>query len=635
MTSAELAAGYSFVGDAITVIMGTCLLIMIRQSLFFSQDTNFRLFKRALHVVIMGALANILFYQVLEQYPMAVVPVFILRDINHLALLMALYIFILYVRNVLELKGLLSTAVTHGTHLLFFVALVLDMISPWTHFGFYRADGLWFDSVYIKPFTFAYIYAIVVMMVLVILCGRLMIREIRATLISVELVAAVILYAQNAKGTNSFTTFTFIMPMLVVFSMLHSKPYDLVSGALDIGAFPSYLEHVKKKHSTMNFVVLELQLGEFQQLPEELGKAIYSIWYNYFRKTTLFLLQKGIYVLAIEDKVDERAMDILHFLSDKEFPSYYQRFRIPYRVMVLNDIDSIWTLGDMNAAIAYFRARMKLNTVLYADEEDKHEIRTNRVLIRQLADIKEKNDINDPRVLMYCQPIWDNSSKKFKTAEVLMRMMLPEVGFVYPSRFIPLAEQNGYIHTLTRIILHKACIGVNSLLAQGYELERVSVNVAISEFHDDNLCEEIAEIIASHGLDNGKIGIELTESETTDDYQRLQEKIAYMKTKGICFYLDDFGTGYSNFDRALSLGMDVVKFDKSLVEKADVDEAMGTTLRYFSEALKRMNYRILFEGVETEEQDDFCKECGADYIQGFIHSKPVPFDKFKDYLEKS
>ena len=100
-------------------------------------------------------------------------------------------------------------------------------------------------------------------------------------------------------------------------------------------------------------------------------------------------------------------------------------------------------------------------------------------------------------------------------------------------------------------------------------------------------------------------------------------------------YLDDFGSGYSNLDRIFGINFDVIKFDRSLLQFAN-DTALGNTvLSYFAGMLYSLGYTLLFEGVETELQEQICKKNRANYLQGFRYSKPIPIEQLKDYLTKS
>lgn len=107
-----------------------------------------------------------------------------------------------------------------------------------------------------------------------------------------------------------------------------------------------------------------------------------------------------------------------------------------------------------------------------------------------------------------------------------------------------------------------------------------------------------------------------------------------LKEQGLTVYLDDVGTGYSNLDRIVLYDVDVVKFDRFFLLEAEKNAKVIHMIKHLSEAFKDLNYKLLYEGVETEENEKLCLECGADYIQGFKYSKPIPFEKLKDFFEK-
>ena len=126
--------------------------------------------------------------------------------------------------------------------------------------------------------------------------------------------------------------------------------------------------------------------------------------------------------------------------------------------------------------------------------------------------------------------------------------------------------------------------------------------------------------------------MELTESRNDTEYELVLDRVMQFKSLGVCTYLDDFGTGYSNFDRILSLKLDVVKFDRILLLMANKDENSQFILNYFSTAFEKLGYKVLYEGVETDEQETICVNSHADYLQGFKFSKPIPIEELKNFL---
>ncbi len=197
-----------------------------------------------------------------------------------------------------------------------------------------------------------------------------------------------------------------------------------------------------------------------------------------------------------------------------------------------------------------------------------------------------------------------------------------------------MAEENGYIHTLSRIILNKTCEHIKSMMDCSYIVKRISVNFAVSEVRDEDFCKDINDIIKKSGIPYEKIAVEITESQNESDFCIMKEKINELRQHGIKFYLDDFGTGYSNFERIMELPFDIIKFDRSLVLACGTDFKSQRMVYYLAKMFSDMQYSVLYEGVETMEDEEKCRQMCANYLQGYKYSKPIPIEKLTDYFEK-
>ena len=215
-----------------------------------------------------------------------------------------------------------------------------------------------------------------------------------------------------------------------------------------------------------------------------------------------------------------------------------------------------------------------------------------------------------------------------------MRLKLEETGMVFPDQFIPLAEEHGYIHVLTEIILHKTCQEIRRLTEEGFLIKRVSVNVSVLELKDGNFCRDITRIIGDNMIPGEKVAIELTESNSEADHMIMKEKIEELRGKGIQFYLDDFGTGYSNMERIMELPFDIIKFDRSMVIASGTDERSENIVQSLARMFKDMKYSILYEGVEDEKDEERCKAMSATYLQGYKYSRPVPIEQLREFIPK-
>ena len=274
------------------------------------------------------------------------------------------------------------------------------------------------------------------------------------------------------------------------------------------------------------------------------------------------------------------------------------------------------------------------NTYYTVTEDDILNYSRRQYIVNQLTDIAEKMDMDDPRVLVYCQPVYNVSTGAYDTAEALMRMELPETGFLFPDMFIPIAEATDLIHPLSLIILNKTCRLIRKMLDDGYHVHRISVNFSIQEVRDDSFSADVLRVIELNRIPYERVAIELTESRNTTDFEKVKEMINDLKSKGIKFYLDDFGTGYSNFDRIMELPFDIIKFDRSLVIESGKDKTSEYMVHTFADMFHKLNYRVLYEGVEDSEDEQRCIRMFAQYLQGYKYSKPIPIEQLENFFSK-
>jgi EAL domain-containing protein (putative c-di-GMP-specific phosphodiesterase class I) len=215
-----------------------------------------------------------------------------------------------------------------------------------------------------------------------------------------------------------------------------------------------------------------------------------------------------------------------------------------------------------------------------------------------------------------------------------MRLKLPDIGMVFPDQFIPLAEENGYIHVLTEIMLQKTCDEIKYLMKEGYEVNRISVNVSVLEMRDESFTEDFSKIIKDNEIPDEKIAIGITESQSENDFMVMKNMINDLKGNGIKFYLDDLGTGYSNMERVMELPFDIIKFDRSLVIASDHDSRSRKMVVSLANMFDELNYSVLYEGVETDSDEERCKNMSASYLQGYKYSRPIPIIELKKFFSK-
>ena len=221
---------------------------------------------------------------------------------------------------------------------------------------------------------------------------------------------------------------------------------------------------------------------------------------------------------------------------------------------------------------------------------------------------------------MYYQPIYSIETGKFQYAESLMRINDTPIGSIYPSEFIPVAEETGLIIEITYVILDKVCKFINRLRDLGIQIDSIHVNFSAIQFSQQDLSKKVLEIIESNNTPMPAVKIEFTESTLAENPTVVAEFAEEMKSYGIMMGLDDFGTGYSNIATVINIPFGTLKLDRSLVQASIKNPTSALAVKNLVRAFKDLNMKVVAEGVETEEQRQLVEEFGVDQIQGFYYS---------------
>jgi diguanylate cyclase (GGDEF)-like protein/PAS domain S-box-containing protein len=252
---------------------------------------------------------------------------------------------------------------------------------------------------------------------------------------------------------------------------------------------------------------------------------------------------------------------------------------------------------------------------------------------RLVLESKLRNAVEQNRLHLVYQPKVDLRSGRVIGMEALLRWVEPDLGFVPPDEFIPLAEEIGCISKVGRWVLLDACRQNKEWQDRGLGSVPVSVNVSSRQFSDTNLLEVVTEVLEETGLEPQWLELEITESAMLEDEVTTTQTLKLIRERGVRVSLDDFGTGFSSLSYLRRLSLDTLKIDRSFVmDLPDDDDAKG-----IFEAIIVMAHvlglTVIAEGVETEEQRDFLRSIECDEIQGYLVSKPVPPDEFTHFLE--
>ncbi|RLA46852.1 MAG: GGDEF domain-containing protein, partial [Gammaproteobacteria bacterium] len=241
--------------------------------------------------------------------------------------------------------------------------------------------------------------------------------------------------------------------------------------------------------------------------------------------------------------------------------------------------------------------------------------------------------IERDELVLHYQPQVDTQTGSVVGAEALMRWQHPEQGLVPPFKFIPLAEEMGLIGALGDWGLQEACRQMVELQSLGLNLPKMSVNVSALQFNPAFI-ERVNEVLKETGLRPSRLELELTEGIMMDDTDATLSALDDLKELGVNLSIDDFGTGYSSLSYLSRFPLDELKIDRSFVIDYDKSENDASLIIAIIAMARSMKLKLVAEGVETHEQYHFLRQHGANVIQGYLFSKPVPLEELKPLLTR-
>ncbi|MBN3960686.1 EAL domain-containing response regulator [Nostoc sp. NMS8] len=237
-----------------------------------------------------------------------------------------------------------------------------------------------------------------------------------------------------------------------------------------------------------------------------------------------------------------------------------------------------------------------------------------------------------PEFEIYYQPILDIASGKIVAAESLLRWQSPELGMIYPTEFVPLAESTGLIVPIGKWVLKNVCKQIKSWRDAGINSLMVAVNLSVIEFNQPDFIHKIVNFIAANDLEPHYLELELTESMIMQDVNSAIATMSKLQSLGVKIAIDDFGTGYSSLIYLKNLPINTLKIDRYFIHNVANDFQKSAITKALIQMAHNLNLDVVAEGVETEAELDFLRQHNCNYMQGFLFSRPLPAAEFENFL---
>ena len=291
-----------------------------------------------------------------------------------------------------------------------------------------------------------------------------------------------------------------------------------------------------------------------------------------------------------------------------------------------DDFNTLWRRAD----IAMYRAKRRRGTFAFFEASQELEL-SQRVRIER--DLEPGLDAGE--FSLHYQPRIDVRTGRSDSAEALLRWNHPDLGFVSPAQFIPVAEESGLIHRLGSWVLDQACAQVAAWRRSGIDM-RVAVNLSVVELQARDIVQRVDRILGERGVDGSQIEIEITESAAMLNPDQSIAVISALRDRGIEISIDDFGTGYSSLSYLKRIPATYLKIDRCFLQNITGPESNDTVdsdiIRAIVALGRSLGMEIIAEGVEIPGQQEFLYGHGCYLAQGYHYSKPLPVVELEAWL---
>lgn len=419
---------------------------------------------------------------------------------------------------------------------------------------------------------------------------------------------------------------------------------DSLSGLANRNYLNEFLEILiptaKRKNS--EFAFLFLDLDNFKTINDSLGHHIGDELLLNVSDVLKKVLRPNDFIARVGG--DEFVLIIQDFKSKLELTNIIKRVQEQLSKPWLIQTNPISTTCSVGIAIFPKDGQDIISLMKNADiamyEAKKHGRSTYHFFTEELNDAvlriinldKEmRNALKNNDYKLFYQPKVCIETSKIISAEALIRWIHPEKGFIAPSEFIPLAEENDFILKLGDWIINEALNQHLDWKNKGIDIA-ISINISAKQFLEKDFAENLIKKIEEKSIIPNKIILEITEYILIDNSNKVYSSLKKLHDFGIKISLDDFGTGYSSLSYLRKYPIDYLKIDKSFV-----DETYSKNGKIFIETIVKMgqmlNMKIVAEGVENSNQVEYLKSISCDLYQGYYFSKPLSAKDFEHFYK--
>ena len=432
----------------------------------------------------------------------------------------------------------------------------------------------------------------------------------------------------------------FEMVIVTIEDVTSLSEKDALTGGENQRGFIKKAENLlKKQGQEKTYAILCLDVKNFKAINELFGilegnnllRRLYQdLEDSFFEPLITARVEADQYLCLLEwDKLD---FDKLISWCEKEYFIKGRPFRVSKRCGIYRIRNNAMDVRGMCD-----RARLAMS-IAKSDRSPKPYAVFDGTMGKEYIDLFEMlgqfdNSLKNGEFYVYIQPVVDSVTGQISSAEALVRWDCLGKGIISPQRFIPLLEGSGDIPRLDLYVVRKVEKFQREREEQGLPIVPISVNLSWIDFYDNELLEWLCSYVESRKDKKHSIRFEITETSYAAVAENRSVLFEQFRHHGAELLLDDFGSGYSSFSTLQNYDFDILKIDMGFVRRIEESDKTKSIIDSIIKMAHQMDVRTIAEGAETQEQVEFLREKGCDYIQGYYFYKPMPMRDFAAVLD--
>ncbi len=392
---------------------------------------------------------------------------------------------------------------------------------------------------------------------------------------------------------------------------------------------------IQAERNNKKVAVLFLDLDHFKNINDSMGHHTGDIVLvqatdrlkNAIRKGDTLARHGGDeFVIIMEDFNSIKDISIL---AEKlinhikpEFHIEYENYFLGVSIGISIYPDHAQTVSDLisKADIAMYKAK--------SDGRNNFKFYSSGLNTNFLDRVKIENDlhnaiINDEFLLHY-QPQISLANNEIIGVECLVRWEHPHQGLIFPDNFIHTAEEIDLMIPIGEIIINKACAQMQEWMIKGIDIGVMAINISGKQINNDKLLGHVTKALEKYNIPSNRLELEVTENYIMQHHDESINSLEILRDSSVQISIDNFGTGYSSLNYLKQLPINKIKIDRSFVEGVPTDPHDRAIINAVIAIGKSLNFKVIAEGVENEEQLNYLIKEGCDEYQGFFYSKALP-----------